>query len=173
VEASRPEQDILIRPARVEDAEDLAAIRRQPSVARYTLGLPSTRAADVRRRLEGLGPDDHQLVAVVDGRAVATAGLHLLGGKQRHVGSVGLMVHEEYRGRGIGRALTEALLDLADRYLALGRVELDVVAGNEGAIRLYERLGFEREGVKRAALVVDGRYADVLVMARLRPRPSP
>ena len=49
-------------------------------------------------------------------------------------------------------------------------MELEVYADNGGAIRLYERLGFETEGCKREAAVKAGAYVDTLVMARLRNR---
>lgn len=61
-----------------------------------------------------------------------------------------------------------ALLDLADCRLGLARVELEVVADNPAAVHLYESLGFEREGLKRRAFLVDGRLADLVVMGRLR-----
>lgn len=162
---------IVIRPIRPDDAEAVYAVRLQPSVLRNTMATPSERLEHVRRRIDALGPDDHQFVAEVGGSVVGTAGLHVASGKRRHVGSVGIMVHEDHQGRGVGRALMLALLEVADRYLRLERIELDVAVDNHAAIRLYEQLGFEREGVKRRALLVDGEYADLLVMARLRGTP--
>ena len=61
-----------------------------------------------------------------------------------------------------------ALIDAADKWLDLRRIELTVFADNERAIRLYERFGFEREGIMRAYAFRDGRYADGVMMARLR-----
>jgi len=159
---------IHIRPVRPEDAEAVHQIRRQPSVVRYTMGLPSTRLGDVRRRIEGSGADDHVLVAEIDGELVGMAGLHVRGSKQRHVGDVGIMVGDAYQGRGVGRALMAALLELADSHLGLVRVELEVVSENAAAIHLYQSLGFEREGLKRSAFMVDGRLADLVVMGRVR-----
>ncbi len=104
----------------------------------------------------------------MDGAVVGMAGLHVGAGKQRHVGSIGILVHDDFQGRGIGSTLMRTLLDLADDYLGLARVELEVIADNVAAIRLYERFGFEREGVKRRAYMVDGRPADLLMMGRLR-----
>ena len=60
----------------------------------------------------------------------------------RHVGAVGLFVHADYQGRGVGTTLMETLLDLADHWLMLVRVELEVFADTAPAIRLYEKLGF-------------------------------
>ena len=60
------------------------------------------------------------------------------------------------------------LLYIADNYLALIRVELDVFADNDGAIALYRACGFEPEGVSKLAEVRDGQYMDILRMARIR-----
>jgi L-phenylalanine/L-methionine N-acetyltransferase len=159
---------VLIRPVRLEDVEALHEIRRQPSMVDFTLALPSERIADTRRFLEGFGPDDHALVAVVDGRVVGMAGLHVKRGKLRQGGEIGMMVHEQFQGRGVGRKLLVALLDIADNHLGLLRVELEVFPDNDRAIGLYERLGFEHEGRKRKAVLRRGGHADVLLMARVR-----
>lgn len=160
--------DVTIRPVRAEDAEAVNELRRQPLVRDFTCALPSERVADNRKYIEGLGPNDHVFVAEVDGRVVGIAGLHVQTGKLRHVGSVGLSVHDEFQGRGIGRALLATLLDLADNYLDLKRVELEAFTDNVRAIRLYESLGFETEGCKRQAVFRRGKYLDTLFMARLR-----
>jgi putative acetyltransferase len=159
---------IVVRPVRLEDAEAIHAIRLQPTVLAGTLGIPSERPADHRRRLENLGPDDHSFVAEIDGRVVGTAGLHVDRGKRRHAGEIGMMVHDEFQGRGVGRRLLEALLDVADNYLGLVRVELEVMVDNERAIRLYERFGFAHEGRKRKAIRRGDGYVDTLLMARVR-----
>jgi len=75
-------------------------------------------------------------------------------------------VLQAWVGRGIGRSLLEALEGSA-RSNGLHRLELMVNYNNERAIRLYEKFGFEREGVKRHALRVDGRYIDAFYMAKL------
>ena len=79
-----------------------------------------------------------------------------------------MMVHDEFQGRGVGRRLLEALLDVADNYLGLIRVELEVMVDNERAIRLYEHCGFIQEGRKRQAIRRGDGYVDTLLMARVR-----
>ena len=61
--------------------------------------------------------------------------------RRRHAGGLGIMVRTDCQGQGIGTALLEAVLDLADNWLMLRRVELEVYADNGGAIRLYRALG--------------------------------
>ncbi len=83
-----------------------------------------------------------------------------------------MCVHDEWQGKGIGKALMSAGLDLADKWLNLTRLELEVYTDNEPAIRLYEGFGFEREGTLRQHAFRDGHYVDSYMMARLRPSSS-
>jgi putative acetyltransferase len=110
------------------------------------------------------------LVAVVGDRVVGMIGVQTFPNRprKRHVGTIGMGVHDEWQGRGIGAALMRAALDLADKWLNLLRMELEVYTDNEAAIRLYERFGFEREGTRRQDAFRDGRYVDSYMMARLR-----
>lgn len=160
-----------IRPTEPRDASGTAALRRMPGVFETTLGLPSCRTTDSDTFVAHLGPNDHHFVAVLeDGTVIGAAGLHLESNpRMRHVGSVGLMVHADYQNMGVGSALLKTLLDLADNWLMLVRLELTVFADNERAIHLYEKLGFEKEGLKRMTTVRNGKYADEYMMARLRP----
>ena len=77
-------------------------------------------------------------------------------------------VHDDHCGRGIGTALVAALVDAADNWLNLKRLELTVYVDNEPAIRLYKTFGFEVEGTRRADAFRDGKFVDCLMMARLR-----
>ena len=79
-----------------------------------------------------------------------------------------MAVHDAWQGQGAGSALMAALLEVADRWMGLSRVELTVYADNARAIGLYERFGFEREGLHRNFAFRDGAYVDALAMARLR-----
>ncbi len=62
------------------------------------------------------------------------------------------------------------MLRLADSWLNLHRIELQVYTDNERGIRLYERCGFEVEGTLKDFAFREGRYVDVYSMARLRQR---
>jgi len=79
---------------------------------------------------------------------------------------MGMMVKAEYQGQGIGKKLLENILDLADNWLMLVRVELDVSSDNESAIHLYNSSRFELEGKKKYSIIKGGKYADLLMMAR-------
>ena len=81
-----------------------------------------------------------------------------------HVGALGMGVAASHRRRGVGEQLAKAALNRS-RAAGLKRVELEVFASNRAAIKLYEKLGFEREGVKRSARYLDGAYDDLVLMA--------
>jgi putative acetyltransferase len=142
---------------------------RSPKVYEGTLQLPYPSREQWRKRLtESEG--HYNLVAV--------SGEHVIGmitintfperPRRRHVGWIGISVTEAWQGKGVGKALMQAGIDLADKWLNLTRLELEVYADNDAAIRLYERFGFEREGVLRQHAFRDGRYVDSIMMARLR-----
>lgn len=161
-------EQIVIRPSQPADAAGIHAVRLQPSVLRYTLSLPSQRLVDVQASLQGNGVDDHSFVAVAGEQVIGAAGLHVARGKRRHSGEIGMMVHDDWQGRGVGGRLLATLLEVADGYLGLTRVELTVMADNPRAIALYERHGFAHEGRKRNAILRADGYVDLLVMARVR-----
>ena len=72
-------------------------------------------------------------------------------------------------GRGVVQAVTQAeAITLAERWLAITRLELTVFVDNEPALALYRKFGFEVEGTLRDYGFRDGRYVDAYLMARLR-----
>ncbi len=83
-----------------------------------------------------------------------------------HVGVLGMGLLPEFRGQGLGDRLIRQTLAAA-RALGLNRVELSVRENNTGAIALYNRVGFEIEGLQRNATRVDGVYENVVLMAIL------
>lgn len=163
--------EVRIRMGRPSDAEALAEIMTQPRVVWGTLQLPHTTPESWRKRLEANDPSyDYVLVAEVDGKVVGNAGLHRnRRPRNLHVATFGISVHDDFQGQGIGRALLAAVIDAADRWLNIVRIELEVWTDNERAIKLYESFGFAPEGVKRMNAYRDGQYADSLMMARIRP----
>jgi ribosomal protein S18 acetylase RimI-like enzyme len=111
---------------------------------------------------------ENVLVAEVHGRVVGWAKIEHPTPlpSSRHVWHVtGLAVDPQFTGRGVGRALMEALI--AEAQTRGGRrMTLRVFAPNERARRLYERLGFEVEGVLRGEFrLADGEFVDDCFMA--------
>jgi putative acetyltransferase len=159
----------IIRPMRPEDAVHWYESRIQPQVIWGTLQLPTINLEEVRNQTQP-HPDVHKLVAEVDGKVVGSVVMRVGTGARRHTGSLGITVHDAYQGRGIGKALMAAILDLADNALMLERVELEVYTDNQRAIHLYRQFGFVDEGIVPRAARRDGQWADLLYMGRLTGR---
>jgi putative acetyltransferase len=161
--------DITIRPIHPKDVHDQYEMATHPAVARNTLNLPSMEFAETQTRMDKQTPGRSRLVAEVDGKSVGFIALtHNQRPRLIHSGSLGMFVHPDYWGRGIGNKLMAAALDVADNWLDLKRVELGVFVDNGAAIHLYKKFGFETEGVRRKVAFGEGEWRDDLVMARLR-----
>lgn len=162
---------IRIRASEPEDVEAIAAIFACPGVVAGTLQLPFRSLDERRERLaQQRPPAHHGLVAELDGRVAGMLGLHLeTNPRRRHCAGFGMAVHEDCQGRGVGSALMAAMVDLADNWLGLRRLELTVFADNAPAIHLYEKFGFNIEGTARQYALRAGVYCDAHSMARLRP----
>ena len=164
--------DIEIRAVVAGDMPALNEVWSQPRVIWGTLQLPHRSIEMHIKRHEATPQDqDHvHLCAVIDGKAIGSAGMRCVSAQRRraHAANIGMCVHDTYAGRGAGTALLAALLDMADNWLAYTRVDLTVWADNPRAIGLYERAGFEREGLLRRYAFRDGEYVDAITMARLR-----
>jgi putative acetyltransferase len=162
---------IHIRRAVPDDAEQLQRIFDSPRAIWGTLQIPYTSADQRRQRLAELSDGSYPLVAVVDGEVVGQLTLHTLSRspRRRHVAGLGMAVRDDWHGRGVGTALMRACIDLADNWLNLHKLELEVFVDNAPAIHLYEKFGFVTEGRLIDYAFRDGRYVDVFMMGRIRP----
>lgn len=160
--------DILIRAREPEDVNDVAELLNQPRAIWGTLQLPFTSQAERAKKMAALPPGHTNFVAVIGDKVIGTLGLTRLEGRRSHAGTLGMAVHDAYAGRGAGTALMAAAVDHADKWLGLRRLELFVYPDNARAIALYERFGFEREGLYRDYAWRDGAYVDSIAMARLQ-----
>ncbi|EJL6357787.1 GNAT family N-acetyltransferase, partial [Vibrio cholerae] len=107
-------------------------------------------------------------VAVMDGEVVGNLGFELCTNpRRRHVGTFGMGVKDDVQGLGVGSALLKTVIDLADNWLNLKRIELTVYVDNERAINLYKKFGFVIEGESKAYAFRNGSYVDVYHMARV------
>ena len=162
-----------IRTATLDDVEALVEYagslfaERLPGIYRRRTPTPAEEVAFIRARIEPA--NSTLLVAEEDGQVVGLIDFvgHDLA-EEAHSGTFGLSVASGHRGRGIGSALIEALLEWAPQN-GITRIECRAFATNPRAIALYERMGFVREGVCRSGVILDGEPVDVIILARLLP----
>jgi ribosomal protein S18 acetylase RimI-like enzyme len=159
---------VEVRPATAADEEPLATLDRAAWTPFSSPGPLDEREPFFNERT----PLEDVLVAVVDGEV---AGYVRLNRSSRfrssdHVLTVnGIAVDPALQGRGVGRALIEAAVAEA-RARGARRLTLRVFSANERARRLYESAGFVVEGVLRDEFLLDGRYVDDVLMARVLER---
>lgn len=84
----------------------------------------------------------------------------------KHTGYVVVGIREKYRGMGIGSKLFSEL-DIWAIENKITRLELSVICSNTIAKHLYEKNGFEVEGIKRNAMIIDDKYVDEFYMAKI------
>ena len=162
--------DITVRHAEPSDAEALHKLFGARSVVADTLQLPFPKRSLWRERLQNPPDGLYRLVACVGDEVVGELTLHTTPARPRirHVGSIGIAVRDDWQGKGVGTELMRAAIDLAENWLNLTRIELEVFTDNKPGIALYEKFGFRREGTHRRCAFRDGGYVDVYSMARLK-----
>jgi ribosomal protein S18 acetylase RimI-like enzyme len=84
------------------------------------------------------------MVALIGGKIIGDATLHQqLGGWKRHIGRVSVLVHPDFRGRGLARALVGEIIEIA-RGAGLEKVEAEFIGEQEAAIKMFAMLGFSQ-----------------------------
>lgn len=164
---------LTIRSFEPEDAHGVSALLGTPGVFEGTLQLPDIPVASRVASLQQHDPQACKLVAVAGQEIAGMAGLHPVhpGLRRNHVRALGIAIAPTWQGRGVGRQLLERLLAWADDWANVLRVELNVHADNERAIRLYRSVGFVEEGRHRGYVLKAGEFVDALTMARWHPKP--
>lgn len=159
---------VTLRRATEADAERFAAIRAQPSAARYQplRAYPEDRLKSLLRHRAAL-PLDRSLRAKVqwailaDDEPVGWITLDVTS-REHDTGSVGYTVSEHARGRGIARDALALLVRIAfdPAGIALERLEAAVATGNVASQRVLASAGFRREGTARGLLRIRGERVD-------------
>lgn len=166
-----PADEIRIEPATALHAQGLAELYGHPAVTRQVLQMPWASVEVWSKRL-ATGADSERRVALVATDQGQVVGHCSLWQSERvrlaHSGSLGMGVAPRWQGKGVGTRLMSAVLEVADNWMGLRRVELTVYTDNEPALALYGKFGFEVEGELRDYALRDGRLTNVFSMARLR-----
>lgn len=161
----------IIREARVEDAEALAAAERKIAEQPGRLASRPHELKDkaFRDMIETLLKSDTGKYVVIesDGKIVGHALLNPFKLEvTAHAVDLTIAIHEGYQGKGFGRALLSYLIDWARANPKIEKIMLHVRSSNKNAISLYEKMGFVVEGVRIKMLKLGpNSYLDNIAMA--------
>lgn len=162
---------VLVRRAAPGDAGALVELARSIGAERegWLIADGEWRSAgDERRYLRAVRRHPHAAVFVAEcadgivGRLSVSRDPHPA---SEHVADLGVMVEKVHRRQGVGLALMEAAEDWA-REVGVRKLELHVFPYNEAALGLYERLGYEREGLRRGHFRRGDSFVDAILMAK-------
>ena len=167
-------RNVLLRAAKTEDASDLIKylkttsaetpfLIREPDEITITL---EKEESFIRDKIDS--ERELMLLAFVEGKHVGNCSLMSLAPYKRyqHRCEVAIALYKEYWGLGIGKAMLETVLKVAAS-LGYEQAELEVVAENESAISLYEKLGFKKYGTFPDNMKYpDGSYRDAYWMMK-------
>ncbi|WP_448548780.1 GNAT family N-acetyltransferase [Thalassotalea fusca] len=158
---------ILVRHSNTEDILQIKEIYEQPENYAQTLPLPFPSLEKWQKFMSSSSDNFYSLVAERDGQIVGQLGMECFQSpRRRHVANIGMAVDNKHQRQGIGEKLLSSAIDLAFNWLAIRRIELEVYTDNVPAVALYEKLGFEQEGIAKDYAFKDGKYVDVIYMAK-------
>jgi RimJ/RimL family protein N-acetyltransferase len=155
--------EFTVRPARAGDARAMAEVFA--AVAAERDGIATEPPVDVEERAAAFAlSTDGTIVAVADGRIV---GMIHIEASRHGFGEFGMLVDRGWRGRGVGSALVQAVVDRA-RGQGLHKLCLEVFPHNAAAVALYRKCGFTEEGRRvKQYRRASGELWDTIVMGRL------
>lgn len=160
----------MIRDARADDAEAIAAIYNQGIEDRVATLETQPRTAEERARWMAAKSQRHPVLVATDssGAVVGWGSLNQFNPRPAydHVVDFSIYVGREQRGRGVGDALLGALEERA-RALGYHKMILAAFPTNAPGMRLYQRHGFVTVGIYREQGRLDGRWVDVIAMEKI------
>ena len=160
---------VVLRPLEREHLARCVKWFNDPEVT-YFLGrdTPLTMSEEERWFKDYRSKVDEEIYAIeVDGNHIGNVGLHGIDRSNRRA-SIGIVIGEkEFWEKGLGTDAMRTALGYAFDRLGLHKVNLDVIEYNARAIRVYERCGFVREGVRRDELYKRGRFVNLIRMSIL------
>jgi RimJ/RimL family protein N-acetyltransferase len=167
--------DFIIRAATLDDAEQTLDHLRKMKDERdngILFGPDDVLRSldDERKQLADFAAADNSVLLVADAAGIVIGVCSAKGGNRiasRGNVGIGISIDADWRGKGVGTALMQALIEWARGTGFIWRIELDVFTHNTRAIQLYQKLGFEIEGRRRKVYFKEGVLIDSFVMSLL------
>jgi phosphinothricin acetyltransferase len=170
---------VLVRPARREDAAAIAEIYNQGIRGRGATFETEERSVDERERwLASHGPEHPCLVATHAGehgeRVIGWASTSSYRSREcyRGIAEFSVYVHEDWRGRKVGKALLEALIPAAEQ-AGLWKLLSRIFPENAASRATCASVGFREVGYYEKHAQLDGVWKDTVIVERLIPANMP
>ena len=160
-------RNCTIRPITKDDGDSLYAMFASMSDEALRWGMPPYTRENVNRRVTNL-KNWIAVVAEYEDRIIGHSGIYKSSHPRRKgVSNSGIYIVQDFHNVGLGSAMMEVLVDEAERQ-CIHKINLEVVAENAIAIKLYEKLGFQIEGrIRDTYYGSDEKYYDTLMMGKI------
>jgi len=164
---AKPE-DIILRPVRLADAKRNVKWMNDPKIHKHI----SHQDLDLRKEKREIEKNRENEAKKV--MAISYQGKHIGNIELRHIdqknrqAELGIFIgNRKFWNRGIGTAATEKIVDYGFKKLKLHRIYLHVISYNKKAVHLYQKLGFEKEGLLKDNTRKGRKYYDDILMAKI------
>jgi len=162
-----------IRKIEIKDAERLSnlisKVENESPYMMFESGERALSAEGLKNRIESIKTQKNSEIFVAEEDNKLVGYLFAIGGqanRTKYSAYIVIGILNEYRGLGIGTKLFQQLEEWAIIH-RIRRLELTVITENEAGVALYNKIGFETEGVKRESLCIDGEFVDEYYMSKL------
>lgn len=163
---------MIIREAKIDDAEKISIMFKQLDTETKNMmfepGERKVNLEEMKARIISMSGSGGLTLLIEDEDKIGGFLSAQRGMPKRIHHSVYIVIGmlTSYRGRKLGKKLFEMLEKWAIEN-NVTRLELTVVKGNEGAVKLYKKMGFKIEGIKEKSMIVDGEYVDEYYMGKI------
>ncbi len=163
---------MMIRPGQIEDAEKLLTmlhqLDRESETMLYEPGERTMLVSDLENYIRQINDSGSlYLIAEVDGIPVGfLEAVRGAASRIQHSAYIATGILKDYRGRKIGTQFFEKLDEWAHSE-SITRLELTVMVHNEGAVHLYQKMGFLVEGIRVNSMRVNGKYVSEYYMGKI------
>ncbi|MDF1511349.1 GNAT family N-acetyltransferase [Robertmurraya sp. DFI.2.37] len=164
---------MIIRQITPTDAESFVRlihqIERESPFMLFEADERNAKPEDVRKRIDAIGITTNSTIFVAEVEQELVGYLMAVGGepkRKKYCVYIVVGILAQHQGKGIGKRLFERLQQWAKEE-KIRRLELTVITRNEPVVRLYKKMGFDIEGVKRDSLYVNGEFVDEYYMSML------
>ncbi len=165
---------LVLRTARMSDAQDLYEYSSDPEVARHVLWTAHTSIHQTRayiryllRQYKSGAPSSYVITLKDTGKVIGTIGYMWIRPEDRS-GEVGYSLHRSYWNQGIMTEALEAVIALGFLRLNLNRIEAQHETANPASGRVMQHVHMLHEGTLRQRVYNKGRFVDVELYAILR-----
>jgi UDP-4-amino-4,6-dideoxy-N-acetyl-beta-L-altrosamine N-acetyltransferase len=161
---------VTLRPIGLEDMNRILAWRNLPEVSAYMYTDHRITDAEHARWFAGAMSDETKRYWIIelDGEPVGLANLYDIQALQKRAYWAFYLADDRVRGKGVGSFTERFVMRHVFEDLGLDKLCCEVLASNDGVVKMHERYGFQVDGVLRRHVIKGGQRVDVIAMSLLR-----